>query len=551
MRACWSRICLALGVDARALGALSRAFLLMDLRQQHYASATATKPQHIISPLFWVIGQCLTASAALSLFLFARTDVFFFSFANLSLSLLVLASVIFVEFQELILNPHDLSVIGHRAVSWRTYSVARFANLLFFVALTYTALNLIPMVMGFGLRDASFWYIPAYFIASLSGSLILVAILVLLLSFAGTSRSFDGLRAVLSWTQIVLILVIGYGGQFMLRDTSYLALMWGAFPPDWIEHLPSQWLAAFVSEACYSPSWQLLWQGLAMLSAAGLACAMAVLRLNQLYSSLQPAGRQRKSPPRGSRPSGLASLELGWLERVLPSAEERVGFWICRTHLFRDARLFLRCLLPFHLPVAFIILGVLLDQWANPLTIRDPARVTLSILSVYLFVVAVPAVIHQLSFCEDNLGSWILLAAPLASPGAFVRGLCKAIIVFLVFPFAVVLGIVAGVAWQDWISAGLHLLLILSLAWPAALAGVWLLLRSVPFSLEPARGGALGIPPLPLAVVSTVALFFTTLHYFLARHALFWILAVPVVVLMSIWLNRKAEAQVQKLWRPV
>ena len=144
----------ACGIEPRGFLALLRALVLMDLRGQHFGRATATQPHFLVSPLFWVVGQCLFISALASLLLFCRVDVFFFAFANLALSMLLIASTLLVEFHEVVLDPQDLDVIGHRPIAPRTYAAARFANLLWYVALMYLALNLFPFLLGNGLPDA-------------------------------------------------------------------------------------------------------------------------------------------------------------------------------------------------------------------------------------------------------------------------------------------------------------------------------------------------------------------------------------------------------------
>ena len=75
MRGAWLKLLTAAGVEPRSFHALVSTWLLMDLREQHFAQATATKPHFLLSPLFLVVGQCLTLSAVTSLVLFARVDV--------------------------------------------------------------------------------------------------------------------------------------------------------------------------------------------------------------------------------------------------------------------------------------------------------------------------------------------------------------------------------------------------------------------------------------------------------------------------------------------
>ena len=71
-----------LGIEPAKFVALVRAMLVMDLRNQAYTRATATKPSHWITPLFWVVGQCLTVSAVTSLVFFMRVDCFFASWTR-------------------------------------------------------------------------------------------------------------------------------------------------------------------------------------------------------------------------------------------------------------------------------------------------------------------------------------------------------------------------------------------------------------------------------------------------------------------------------------
>src|SRR5262245_39337038 len=210
----WHGLLKHLGVSPRGFAALTRALVLMDLRGQHFARATATRPGALFSPLFLVIGQCLFLSALLSFLLFARVEVWFFAFAGLSLSMLLTATTVLVEFHEVVLGPHDLDVIGPRPVSPGTYAAARYANLLFYFALVFLSTNLFPAILGAGLRDAGPWYAPAYLLASLASNLAVLAIIVLFLSAGGAGR-MEGWKEILAWTQIILIFVVFYGGQLM------------------------------------------------------------------------------------------------------------------------------------------------------------------------------------------------------------------------------------------------------------------------------------------------------------------------------------------------
>jgi hypothetical protein len=147
-------------IDVLPFRALVRTYLTMDLRNQHFGHATGTSAKDMIAPLFWVIGQYLLMSGIVSALLFARVEAFFFALAGLTVSMVLMATAIIVEFNEVVLDPSDLEVIAHRPVALRTYAAARLTNLLVYVLLVTAALNVFPAIVGAGLRDAGWLFLP-------------------------------------------------------------------------------------------------------------------------------------------------------------------------------------------------------------------------------------------------------------------------------------------------------------------------------------------------------------------------------------------------------
>jgi hypothetical protein len=535
------------GIERRGFVALTRALILMDLRGQHYARATATGPGALISPLFWVVAQCLFLSAVSSLILFARADVRVFVFVELSLSLLVMASTIVVEFHEIVLDPRDLEIIGPRPVTPRTYSAARFANLLFYVGLIYFALNLFPLLLGAGLRDAGPWYVPAYLIASLAGNLVVVAILILLLSLGAGSRKLAELKEVLAWTQIVLVALVFYGGQMLLRDDTGALLVWATFPPAWVEWLPSTWLAHFVEDAAVTPSHDTLLWAIFLTGLILIAVAAVVGRVSGLYRTMQPhtVTAHGKPMPReriGSLKSGLSS----WVAR---SAEERIGYWLARTLLARDLGLRMRCLWPFSLVVVVTVLGLASGQFANPVVDRDSYRITLSVLAFYLVALAVPPLIHNLTFSRESEAFWLLASSPLARPPQLARGVCKAVMLLFVTPICLLLGIIAAWAWHDPLSALLHAGLAWLLSWLLALSSLWLVVHDYPFACATVRGSSAAPITLSMAMLGAVVMMLGGLHLLFAGSPWFWVGAGAACVCFCWPLGRNADARLTQLWR--
>lgn len=536
-----------LGIDPRAFSALVRAFILMDLRGQHYAAATASKPVYVLSPLFIVVGQFLACSALLCGFLYARVDVFFFAFANLTLSMLLLATTVVVEFQEVVLSPSDLAIIGHRPVPPRTYAAARLTNLLFYFGLMFLALTLIPTVCGATLRDAGWWFGPAYFLASLTGNLGLLAVMVLVLASFDHNQGMQTLKAVLSWSQIILIMVLFYGGQLLVRGGLWGLQVWGAFPPPWTQHLPPTWLARFVERAACEPDATVGWQALALLGMSGAACLVVGVRLTMLYRRMQPIEQAAavRLPMAPERVGGLGGP--GWLART---PEERVGYWMGLTFLWRDPGLTLRCLFAFQLTLAIAVVGLVSGQFDNPLRETDPQKTALALLAFFLLPMGAPNLVFNLSYSRDSHGGWLLRTAPVERPLDLARGACKAVMLWVVTPLCVVLGVAAAVAWRDPLSAALHAGLAWGLTWVFILASLWLICPAWPFSLPPARGGSLALPPLPMLALGTVATTLGLIHAKAAIHPVYWVVAFGALPLAGWLVSRQAARWMARLGAP-
>jgi hypothetical protein len=148
------------------MAALLRAYLLMDLRNQQFARATGTRHRELFTPLFWIVSMNLFISCVASAVLFGRVDAYFFALVGLSISMLITATSLIVEFNEVVLSVDDVQVIGHHPVPARTYAAARVGNLLMYLSAIIVSTSIFPAIVGVGLRDASVWYLPAYLAAT-------------------------------------------------------------------------------------------------------------------------------------------------------------------------------------------------------------------------------------------------------------------------------------------------------------------------------------------------------------------------------------------------
>ncbi|HKQ99323.1 MAG TPA: hypothetical protein VJT09_01545, partial [Pyrinomonadaceae bacterium] len=325
-----NRVLRAAGVRVRPFRALLRAYVLMDFRSQQFGRATASKPKDLITPLFWVVGQYLLLSVLACAVLFARVDAFFFALVNLGVSMLIIGTSLIVEFNEVVLDPEDLNVVGHQPIPPRTYSAARLTNLLGYVLLITVSLNLFPAIIGLGLRDTGWTYLPAYTAAAFLGNLAVVGALLLIYTSLMSERPGEGVREVLAWTQTILIMIAFYGGQAVLRDSQDRLEMAAYNLPGWVMYLPPAWLAYFVdstSIASAGTKWWILGAGVLV----NVVLWWLVLgRISAAYARMQPAGAawRRATLTALGRPGRLGGALTHLLAR---SRTEVAAFWLCQT----------------------------------------------------------------------------------------------------------------------------------------------------------------------------------------------------------------------------
>lgn len=534
-----------LGADGRQFRGLTKALLWMDLRSQHYAAATATKPTYAVSPVFWVIGQCLAISAIMSLALWLRVNLYMYVFLALSTSMVVLASAVLVEFNEIVFNPNDLNIIGPRPVKPQTYTAARFFNLMIYVVALSVALHIFPAVVGAAADDAGLWYIPAYLTAAITSSLSTVCVVVLVLAAAGRSEAMEQWKALFAWTQIVLFGICAYGGQLMFRKDTHDVEVWLAFPPEWVHWLPSAWLAQYVDQCCAAPGPGLLGTGIILLTLTATLCVLTVWRLSVLYQDMQPLPvtvRERKMPQ-----ELIGSLHRRGMAFVARRREERIGFWLCSRALRTNASLRMRCLYPLNIPLAIIFVGFLSGQFSNPLTDTDLSKVLLPILAVYLTASAVPVMLLNLTFTDGHESGWVLRAAPLQDHSGVSVGAAKAIQIWVVTPICLLLGLAMLLHWQDPIAAIAHAGLAWCSSWTASMAALCLLIPDLPLSQPASRGSSLGPAVLPLAAFSCAASVLAGIHFLAAPQLIFWVVAFGVCLLTSVICRKLASRRLNRI----
>ncbi|HKQ51829.1 MAG TPA: hypothetical protein VJT74_05635 [Pyrinomonadaceae bacterium] len=541
------RVLRRVGVRPRPYRALVRAYVLMDFRSQQFGRATASKPKDLITPLFWVVGQYLLLSVITCAVLFARVDAFFFALVNLGVSMLVMGTSLIVEFNEVVLDAEDLSVVGHKPIPLRTYSAARLTNLLGYVLLMTAALNLFPAIVGLGLRDTTWAYLPAYVAAALVGNLAVVGLLLLLYTTLMSGRPSDSVREVLAWTQTILIMIAFYGGQAVLRDGQDRLEMVAYNPPGWLVYLPPAWLAHFVDSASAAASWWILGAGVLFNL---LVWALVMSRVSAMYGRMEPGGTawRRATLARLPTPGRLGGRLTGLLTRT---RQERAAFWLCSTMLRRDQDLRMRSWPSLGMTLALVLLGLFTNQLGDPFISRSPANVVLPVAAVYLLAYPVAVILHNLNFSRDHAASWLLWSAPIKDRFAFTEGLRKAVTYRIMLPLLVALLLVFALVWRDFQHALAHTAagwLVVVGAGHAAQIGI---IRRFPFSEASARGSITGGVALFAGAVNATAMSLAVAHYFAGRTLAGFIIYFAALAALVLALRAVARRVVEKSFAAV
>lgn len=485
-----------LGIQPRPLLGLLRALLLVDLRGQHYGSATNTGAGAVIPPLYWVVGQFLAVSWLLTAAMVARVDVGFFAAMSLGVGALMVLSAVVVEFHEAVLDPSDVEILGHRPILPRTYAGARMANLGFYVGLMTAAVTLFPSIVGLAWPGIGAWWLLVYPVASVAVCAAVASAAALLWVRLGAGRALAGLRALLAWIQIVAILVVFYGGQLMLRNGDGGVERWAARPPLWFERIPTTPVGRWVARVAAEPALEDLGLAAALLAGAAAVGAAALLSLSAGWSAIRAGAFSAGAPVPDDRPP-RGTIVRPWLRRLTRDRAEAVGAWLVLTALVRDAELRMRSVPALATAAAAVLLGLGTRQYGDPLAGLS-TEVVLPVAAVVLLAAAIPQLAHNLSVSRDHAAAWLLGSAPASNASALRRGARRAAVWVVMGPPVLILAALGTARWDPWwhgpafgLGAWLVVVICAQLSFPAALPGL-------PLSRRPRRGGALG----PVVIVA-------------------------------------------------
>jgi len=531
-----------LGIDPHQYWHLLRVSLLLDFRRQNALSSGQSTPSALLT-------TCLVYgifSLLLALFTFRVLDLFHYSLIFLSYSMLMIAFIVLSEFGATIVSPDDYEILGHRPITSRTYFAVKLSNLLFYILMIGSALNVFPAFLGAFSESAERLFPLIYFPVALLACLFSAMLVVLLYGALLRVINYEKFKDALVYVQIAFSFLVLFGYQVILRAMPYWEQEATAGSRRAILIMPPGWFAGLVQVGL--GHWErdfVLWAGWSMLMTGFLVGAG--LRSFSLEYSFHLARLRAATAERRRARSPFRRRMARALERLLArSPEERAAFYFVRRMLRRDRTLKLRLYPALGFPIAFVVLGILEKGLTDPFlpSKRFPSVAFFMVLVGPLLVLNFHAL---LPYSSEHAAAWLFRVTPVRDLVRFFAGVKKAFLVALILPLFLLIGAALSWFWTPW-HAFLHAALGFALSY-IFLGIAFLFYRGgFPFSQEPMKMTQTRQMTLTFLCLPLFGAFFF-LFYMLYKYAEGPFLALGLFLLLGWILNRAADQRAARATR--
>lgn len=420
-------------IDPIQLKALVQASLKLDFRRSVTQMSRSKKPR---SAFWYTLISYFFISLAMAAGIFKITDVPAFAFLILTISMVMMAMAVIIEFHEIILNPLDADILGSRPINSRTFFVSRVANLFFYITTMGLALALFPAVLGIWVKGSAWFFPPIFLVTSWLANLNVAAYMILFYTLLVRLVNYDRLKDIMAYIQMALtfILVIGY--QFIPRlseraESGHLVFH---FEHLWNYFLPPAWFAGLTAVFFGKVDFHLI-----LLTVLAVLSTIVFLFVAFRNISLEYAGYLQKMAEKSqrfekvvhekSRPERARSKTfLRWIR----PGEEEAGYELTAKYIRRDRTLRTRLFPSFGIPLAmlafFLWEGSLSDPFSNLKGYETIFPLIFLVYVVFFFY-------EIISTSENWKASWIFWAAPIEKPSAIFWGAAKLFLVRYIVPF--------------------------------------------------------------------------------------------------------------------
>ena len=485
----------AVGVDYPQWRLLTAVMLKVDLRSASPMQVGDRRQRDGVGwAFFFVHGFTGIVAAAM---MAVVPGLFGGALVAMTIVMMLLASVLLIDYQTVVASPADFDVLGYQPISSRTYFLSRLTNLMIyagFIGALTGAPSLLVVLIRHGLLAGAGWLL----------ALVMAVAWVVLIVTTGYAAMLhvvpaDRLRRGLGYLQLITSTLV-YGSFFLLPLLlgSRIAESILLEPDPWLLLYPPAWFA-FVPRLM-TGSFDAVGM-LALLGALGSTAAMAALargRLSLAYAerlgAFFAAGGTpaKRRSPRRAQGRGVA----GW--RVLVPAEMRIMGMLIRAQFRHDMRFRMVVLSAFPLALCVLAVPILARLGANAVRLESFMAIGL----VHLSTIMLPlTLLDNLRYSDSFRASWIFFSTP-SDPARLTVQAVNCTAIFFLLPYLAM--VAAALAWifEDVLRGVSHVLL-LGLSTVAALQLALLCAPLIPFSEPPPKGRQSG-RQIVFAIVASV-----------------------------------------------
>ena len=468
----------SLGIDAVQWLALTRAYLLMDLRRaggarRLRASGRDGAPRAIIGLL---IGAFIN-STLVALLVFVVHDTLTAAVQMIMMVSLTVSMLLVVDFTGSVLSADDYWIVGPRPVESRTYFAARLSAVLAYVVAVSLVMSVAPAAAFFFGHDVGVTgfagAIVAAVLASCTGASLAIGACVALMTRVHPSRLVPAISMVhLLGSAIPLVgyLIVMRGFQdAVLRDFSI-----GDYA--WVWYIPATWYAAIVPLA----------GGIAdtrevVAAAAAFGTTVITIVFGSGGLSLDSAARLVEATT--TTPTERAARR--WPDG-LPGFRSGEGYAVAtlvRAQFSHDLRFRLAILGVVPLTVFYMFLGWESGAGSDPF-VHQSSR---SSAPIYMGIAFIPMVLHSaLQYSDSWRAAWLFWASP-SDHGRLVLAAKNFVSVVFIGAYAVLLGVLWSFVFDRIWHAFVHAAILGGLAHILLQTAV-ITNPALPFTKEPKRG---------------------------------------------------------------
>lgn len=534
-----TRLLASVGIDAAQWRALTRAYLVMDMRRAGGPKKQDSGRQRASAvPHVGLLVGAVMNSVSIALLVFVLRDPFTASVAMVAMSGVTIAMLLLVDFTGSVMSSDDYWVVAPRPVSSRTYFAARLAAVLAYVISFAAVMSFIPALvflawhrLGIG---AFVGAISATVLTGVAGAAVIIGVYTYLLAHLPPSR----LVRLMSVVHLLASTVSMAGFLFVIKALDSARISdYSISSVEWIWYVPVSWFAAIVPALAGLGGWREASAAAAAVAMTPLLLSLACGRLSlEFASKLSEASSQSSLSAARRRVDRVPGFARGEAYAVAT---------LVRAQFRYDMRFRLGVLGILPMTAFYLAIGWNDGLWQDPFV--GWAKGTGPI---YMAVGFLPMILHGALQASDHWkASWIFFATP-ADPGRLVVASKNFVAVFVLGTYLLLLAafwatfyerVWHAVVHAFFIGAGAHMLL----------QGAVILSPALPFAKEPKRAEQSG----KLFVLFTVGMVFTStgpllLPFVYARP---WLMVAVAVVLIGATivleraLHRRARAYTAQL----